>query len=197
LFAHSSPGSLIVQRHGAHAENIIITFDTKDGDAHPVTHSPFGQKGFVAIIKMPTRLVDCTNNGKLAFTSGLRGQVLTRQDGMHAIYFKWKVASGNERHFENAWLTLTELIRDERGGLGSRLHRCADGYYFAYAQWPSEAFWAAQPEATARMVELRDQMREFAELVEGPLRGDVVVDLLVSVTPDQVKHAGDCTAEHE
>lgn len=31
-------GSLTVQRHGAHAENIIITFDTKDCDAHPVTH---------------------------------------------------------------------------------------------------------------------------------------------------------------
>jgi hypothetical protein len=29
------------------------------------------------------------------------------------------------------------------------------------------------------MVELRNQMREFAELVDGPLRGDVVADLLI------------------
>jgi hypothetical protein len=99
---------------------------------------------------------------------------------MHAIYFRWKVASGREADFEYAWLELTKLVRDERGGLGSRLHRCADGHYFAYAQWPSELFWATQPEPTARMVELRNRMRECSELVDGPLRGDVVADLLIS-----------------
>ncbi|GAB2864131.1 hypothetical protein GCM10027277_36050 [Pseudoduganella ginsengisoli] len=103
---------------------------------------------------------------------------------MHAIYFRWKVASGHEQDFERAWQELTELIRAERGGLGSRLHRCADGHYFAYAQWPSELVWAVQPEPTARMAELRNQMRACAELVDGPLRGDVVADLLVSATPE-------------
>ena len=103
---------------------------------------------------------------------------------MHAIYFRWKVTPGHERDFEHAWRELNELIRDERGALGSRLHRCADGHYFAYAQWPSESFWAAQSEPTTRMVELRNRMREFAELVDGPLRGDVVADLLVSAATD-------------
>ena len=103
---------------------------------------------------------------------------------MYAIYFKWKVASGHEQDFEHAWLELTKLIRDERGGLGSRLHRCADGHYFAYAQWPSELVWATQPAPTARMVALRKQMLEFAELVDGPLRGEVVADLLISAAPD-------------
>ncbi|MGX4641481.1 antibiotic biosynthesis monooxygenase family protein [Massilia sp. SYSU DXS3249] len=103
---------------------------------------------------------------------------------MYAIYFRWKVASGREPDFEHAWRELTELIRDERGGLGSRLHRCADGHYFAYAQWPSELVWATQAEPTARMVELRNKMRELSELVDGPLRGDVVADLLVSSAPD-------------
>lgn len=104
---------------------------------------------------------------------------------MHAIYFKWKVAIGREHDFERAWLELTELVRDQRGGLGSRLHRCADGHYFAYAQWPSEAFWAEQPAPTAHMVELRNTLRECAELVDGPLHGDVVADLLVSAAPNQ------------
>ena len=102
---------------------------------------------------------------------------------MHAIYFKWKVVSGREHEFEQFWQELTELIRDERGGLGSRLHRCTDGQYFAYAQWPSELAWATQAEPTARIVELRNQMRECAELVDGPLRADVVADLLVPATP--------------
>ncbi|MCC2963702.1 antibiotic biosynthesis monooxygenase [Massilia sp. IC2-278] len=103
---------------------------------------------------------------------------------MHAIHFRWKVALGRETDFEHAWLELTALIRDKQGGLGSRLHRCADGHYFAYAQWPSEHVWATQPEPTARMIELRHRMRECAELVDGPLRGEVVADLLISPTPD-------------
>lgn len=99
---------------------------------------------------------------------------------MHAIYFRWKVTIGHETEFEQAWQELTELIRDEHGGLGSRLHRCADSHYFAYAQWPSELTWAAQPAPSARMVELQNQMRDIAKLVDGPLRADVVADLLVS-----------------
>ena len=105
---------------------------------------------------------------------------------MHAIYFRWKVASGHEQDFEQAWLELTKLVRDERGGLGSRLHRSTDGYYFAYAQWPSERAWATQAEPTPRMAELRNRMLEFAELVDGPLRADVVADLLISVGTDSV-----------
>ena len=112
------------------------------------------------------------------------GLAITRQDDMHAIYFRWKVASGHERDFEQAWLELTKLVRDERDGLGSRLHRSTDGHYFAYAQWPSELAWATQPEPTPRMIELRNRMREFAELVDGPLRADVIADLLISVAPD-------------
>ena len=81
-------------------------------------------------------------------------------------------------------MELTELIRDEQGGLGSRLHRCGDGHYFAYAQWPSERVWATQPEPTTRMMELRNQMRIYAELVDGPLRGEVVADRLTAMASD-------------
>jgi quinol monooxygenase YgiN len=103
---------------------------------------------------------------------------------MHAIYFRWKVASGHERDFEQAWLELTKLVRDEQGGLGSRLHRSTDGHYFAYNQWPSKLAWATQPEPTPRMLKLRNRMREFAEIVDGPLRANVIADLLISVAPD-------------
>jgi hypothetical protein len=102
---------------------------------------------------------------------------------MHAIYFRWKVASGHERDFEQAWLELTKLVH-EQGGLGSRLHRSSDGHYFAYAQWPSEFAWATQSGPTPRMLEVRNRMREFGELVDGPLRADVIADLLISVAPD-------------
>jgi heme-degrading monooxygenase HmoA len=102
---------------------------------------------------------------------------------MHALYFRWKVVSGRESDFEQAWRELTGLIRDEHGGLGSRLHRCADGHYFAYAQWPSASAWAGQSAPGHRMAALRRRIQECAELVDGPHRGDVVADLLVAPAP--------------
>ena len=81
--------------------------------------------------------------------------------------------------FAEAWAELTAIIRDECGGLGSRLHRTSDGQYFAYAQWPSEQAWKQQRKATERMVALRTRINECAELIDSPVHGQVVADLLV------------------
>ncbi len=98
---------------------------------------------------------------------------------MYAIFFKWRVIAGQEHEFQQAWAELTLLIRDQHGGLGSRLHSCGDGHFFAYAQWPSEQACKNQPAASARVLELRERMNQSAVLVDGPTFGTVVADLLV------------------
>jgi heme-degrading monooxygenase HmoA len=98
---------------------------------------------------------------------------------MYGIFFKWVVRPGKEQQFVAAWSELTLLIREQYGGLGSRLHAGSDGSVFAYAQWPSEEDWKREREFTPRVEELRRQMAECAELVEGPLGGPVLQDLLV------------------
>ncbi len=60
--------------------------------------------------------------------------------------YRWRVAPDKEAAFVAAWRRVTELIKERRGGLGSRLHRAADGTLFAYAQWPSEEAWRASAE---------------------------------------------------
>jgi hypothetical protein len=42
-----------------------------------------------------------------------------------------------EESFVAAWSRVTELLRTERGSLGSRLHKGNDGLWYSYAQWPS------------------------------------------------------------
>jgi hypothetical protein len=42
-----------------------------------------------------------------------------------------------ESSFIEAWSRLSELLRSERGSLGSRLHCGSDGLWYSYAQWPS------------------------------------------------------------
>lgn len=66
------------------------------------------------------------------------------------VIYRWTILAGKEEQFQAAWATLTEEIRDHAGGLGSRLHRAADGTWLAYAQWPSREAWDAADVATAR-----------------------------------------------
>lgn len=59
-----------------------------------------------------------------------------------AVLYRWRLKPDKQVQFQQAWTQVTELIRDQRGGLGSRLHRCDDGTWYAYAQWPDEEAWA-------------------------------------------------------
>ncbi len=57
---------------------------------------------------------------------------------MFIAVYEFKVLSGKEAEFQDAWAKVTEAIAKHRGGLGSRLHKTEqDGIFVAYAQWPS------------------------------------------------------------
>jgi catechol 2,3-dioxygenase-like lactoylglutathione lyase family enzyme len=75
-----------------------------------------------------------------------------------AVIYRWRLEPSLIDEFCHAWEEMTHLIRAYRGGLGSRLHRLADGSYLAYAQWPSRAAWlesgkrgSLNPELSTRM----------------------------------------------
>jgi heme-degrading monooxygenase HmoA len=53
------------------------------------------------------------------------------------VLYRWKLHPGKELAFIEAWSRISELLRDARGSLGSRLHRGDDGIWYSYAQWPS------------------------------------------------------------
>lgn len=97
----------------------------------------------------------------------------------HCVLYRFRIKSGMETQFIEAWSAITLKLCDQRGGLGSRLHKGADGVWYAYAQWPSaqarQVAFAGPPvdaEAAARM---RDAIEEsFPEIVLDP-----VADLLV------------------
>ena len=96
----------------------------------------------------------------------------------HCVLYRFRVKGGMEDQFIEAWSTITLNLRDQRGGLGSRLHKGADGIWYAYAQWPSAEVRSAafnephvDPAASRRM---RDATEEsFPEIVLDP-----VADLL-------------------
>ena len=74
-----------------------------------------------------------------------------------AVLYRWRLHAGSEESFVQAWSRISELLR-QRGSLGSRLHKGADGLWYSYAQWPSAqarddafALGAADPEASEIM----------------------------------------------
>ena len=77
-----------------------------------------------------------------------------------AVVYRWRLHPGTEDGFREAWDIVTRALMDERGALGSRLHRGDDGIWTAYAQWPAREFWersremgSLNPEASAAMAE--------------------------------------------
>ena len=87
-----------------------------------------------------------------------------------AVLYRFRVRPGMEAAFADAWTGLTELIRDHKGGRGSRLHRGDDGLFYAYAQWPDRATWEADgslpPEAEPLGAAMRDATLERLPAIE-------------------------------
>ncbi|WP_371378225.1 antibiotic biosynthesis monooxygenase [Thalassotalea aquiviva] len=81
---------------------------------------------------------------------------------MFIAIYEFEIKPGSELKFRQAWLSLTKLIYQQCGSLGSRLHYSDKSHVMVgYAQWPSEAQWAKDHNVSDRLFELaRQQMGE-------------------------------------
>ncbi len=94
------------------------------------------------------------------------------------VVYRWVVKEGMERQCREAWARLTEAIRRERGGLGSRLHVAEDGSWVAYAQWPDRETWAAAQLQDPPDREAAEQMDAAIEARLAPIAMEPQLDLL-------------------
>ncbi len=76
------------------------------------------------------------------------------------VLYRWRLHAGMEQQFIDAWAKMTELIREQRGGLGSRLHHRDDGWWVAYAAWPSREHWAKSMDLGSLDAALSDLMND-------------------------------------
>ena len=98
---------------------------------------------------------------------------------MFIAVYRWKVKSGLEDQFREAWRRGTVAIHRRHGSFGSRLHRTRGGDFVGYAQWPSEQLWqqvfdAGFPHDDKEAARL---FRDAIETSHGP-------ELLMEVTDD-------------
>ncbi len=105
---------------------------------------------------------------------------------MFVAVYAWKVRSGHEARFREAWRRGTSRITALHGSFGSRLHQATDGRFIGYAEWPDEASWRAayesgmahdDPEALTMLVEAVEGEGGAGELIAAM----AVVDDLLTV----------------
>ncbi len=98
---------------------------------------------------------------------------------MFAVIYRWRIKQGMEPQFVDGWERVTRAIRDSCGSHGSRLHRCPDGTWLAYARWPD----AASRDACEHVEEEgRRLMREAVDEDFDDITADIVSDLLAEPT---------------
>jgi lactoylglutathione lyase len=101
-----------------------------------------------------------------------------RQIGFCVLY-RWKLRSGLEAQHVAAWKRATQLIMEQHGGLGSRLHQAEDGTWYAYAQWPSKDAWQAHRTAPAIDPDIRRVLASAEEIEYPPICLTPVADFLL------------------
>ena len=96
-----------------------------------------------------------------------------------AVLYRWRLRPGADAAFVQAWSHVPQRLRQQRGSLGSRLHRGADGLWYSDALWPSVL---ARADAFARGPEDPAASRTTREAIAGQLPEIVlesVADFLV------------------
>ncbi|MHC4378307.1 MAG: antibiotic biosynthesis monooxygenase [Planctomycetota bacterium] len=94
------------------------------------------------------------------------------------VIYRWRFEPGSEEHGIAAWERLTRAIARECGGLGSRLHRTAEGWFVAYAQWPDEDTWKRSQASASPDPQASDEMASAIVERLPPIRLNVAADLL-------------------
>lgn len=99
---------------------------------------------------------------------------------MYIVIYSFGIEKAKYDEFLASWKALTNLIKKEAGGLGSRLHKKSKNEYIAYAQWPDKVtFEKAGSKLSEKTIKIRDQMRVSGIRVEMLEQLEVVEDLLV------------------
>ena len=95
------------------------------------------------------------------------------------VIYQFKVKPDQEETFKNSWRRLTDAIREQRGGLGSRLHKAGEEWWLAYAQWPDRATWeAAQQRSDSPDREASELMAHSIEESKAPIPLEKEIDML-------------------
>lgn len=108
---------------------------------------------------------------------------------MFAVIYRINVLADREQNYQKLWHKLATYFVNERGAIGSCLHKSYQGYWVAYSRWPDRATRdASWPGDDAPSDELPDEIKKVMQEMKScvdesnkmpEITMDVVDDLLV------------------
>ncbi len=89
---------------------------------------------------------------------------------MFAVIYQGYVKSGREEEYKEAWNKVARFFIDQRGAIGSCLHRTKGGLWIAYSRWPDkETRDASWPQENAPSSELPSEIGNAILTIKGCL----------------------------
>jgi len=106
-----------------------------------------------------------------------------------SVILEFEPLEGMESEFVLAWTRCTEIIYENFGSLGSRLHRASQGKYIAYAQWPNREVYEGSSEWPEHLKIARNTMRSVLKSGKPNILYilEVEVDLLKSDVLESIR----------
>ena len=107
---------------------------------------------------------------------------------MFAVIYKFYIKSGRELEYTEAWHQVAHYFMQQRGALGSSLHRTSEGLWVAYSRWPDQktrdASWPGEDAPSHNLPsEICKEILILKECVDQKLPDiymEVIDDLLLS-----------------
>lgn len=107
---------------------------------------------------------------------------------MFAVIYQGYIKPGRETEYQEAWNKVARYFIEQRGAIGSCLHRTSDGLWVAYSRWPDKKTrdnsW---PGDNAPSDELPPEIRNAVLIIKDCLDPDrKIPDLCMEVLDDQL-----------
>lgn len=95
---------------------------------------------------------------------------------MYVTLYQWRIKTGKEKQFSEAWTKLTQQLQATVPGLSGRLHKTPQGSFLATIDWPSLQAWESQ-DAKNIDFSLQQQLMDSIEDVESVIPMEVVSEI--------------------
>ena len=90
---------------------------------------------------------------------------------MFAVIYRFKLKPHQEKSYQQYWNIIAHYFIEQRGAIGSCLHKGEDSLWVAYSRWPDRATRdAAWPGDNAPNEQLPDNIREVIKKMQGRIQ---------------------------
>lgn len=108
---------------------------------------------------------------------------------MFAVIYQGYIKNGREAEYQDAWATVARYFVEQRGALGSCLHRTSEGMWLAYSRWPDkmtrDASWPGEKAPSSELpAEIRKAVLTIKDCLDPErLLPEICMEVIKEIKP--------------